>query len=427
MKQFILSFFLNLYAVIMRLLRTIKCTPKRHLSILTIPPASFGNLGDEAMMIAIVEYFSSQGANRVGFISWQSNDNWEDFDPVDGKIEICHHHLYFNWKGFFQFIHLLNYYDQFYCPGADVMDGYYSEYGSLTRLKYALLAAKTGAKAAILGFSFNNKPTPKVIQSFRDLPSDVIICARDPVSQERLLHHLQRPVKLVADLAFLLHPSPEPAILLAVVEWIERQRASERIIIGINANYISFRDLGEQVINNLVKVYVNNLVKMYSSNNKLKLSYVFIPHSFSCNEQEISDINLSEKIFKSLPEEVKYNCVKVTPPFSSKDVKFLCGKLDIVLTGRMHLAIACLGQGTPVACISYQGKVEGLFKHFDLEGMIIDPDQAVQGVNLCNFFLSIIEKREDIRNHIQIRLPKIQGLALENFKFCKSNNSNLFQ
>ena len=80
----------------------------------------------------------------------------------------------------------------------------------------------------------------------------------------------------------------------------------------------------------------------------------------------------------------------------------------------MHVSIACLGQGTPVACITYQGKFEGLFRHFELEGMTIEPSQAFQAGSLVKFLMPLIEKRDDISKHIQLKLPQIQQLAQAN-------------
>jgi polysaccharide pyruvyl transferase WcaK-like protein len=59
----------------------------------------------------------------------------------------------------------------------------------------------------------------------------------------------------------------------------------------------------------------------------------------------------------------------------SWEIKALSGQVDLVLTGRMHLAIAALGMGTPAFCTVYQGKFEGLMQMFELEGMTITPSR----------------------------------------------------
>ncbi len=65
-------------------------------------------------------------------------------------------------------------------------------------------------------------------------------------------------------------------------------------------------------------------------------------------------------------------------------------------------------------CITYQGKFEGLFQHFDLDGMTITPQQALQPGNLFRFFCPLFEKRQEIRLQIRSKLPEIEGLARAN-------------
>src|SRR5574344_391976 len=62
---------------------------------------------------------------------------------------------------------------------------------------------------------------------------------------------------------------------------------------------------------------------------------------------------------------------------SAPELKALCGHLDCLFTSRMHLAIAALGRGKPVAAFAYQGKFTGLFRHFDLPEDLILPSTAV--------------------------------------------------
>lgn len=113
---------------------------------------------------------------------------------------------------------------------------------------------------------------------------------------------------------------------------------------------------------------------------------------------------------------INSRCLNIPGPYSAAEVKAICGELDLVLSGKMHLAIACLGQATPVACISYQDKFEGLFQQFDLENMIIEPTEAFQPGRLADFLWPLIEKRKEIRHHIQLKLPYIQQLAQANFE-----------
>lgn len=412
MKKSILSSSLAVYTNVLSRVHTV--VPKRQsLSVLILPPAALGSVGDEAMVTACIEHFIDKGVKRIGLVSYGSIRNWEQFKPMTGAVEL--HHFCFGgfWKDMFKFAHVVSRYEEFYCLGADVMDGYYSELDTLQRLKLVSLATKMGANATILGFSFNNQPVPACVQAFRDLPLKVRLCARDPISHERLVYHLKRSIELVADLAFLLRPAKDSEIASSVTYWTYEQHTNQRIVIGINANYKLIQNLEVKVFDNLTQVFVDTIVKLYSKNDKF--SFVLIPHDFRNIEGEVNDIILADAIWKALPVEIQSYCIKVPTPCSAAEIKSICGDLDIVLSGRMHLAIACLGQGTPPACITYQGKFEGLFRHFELEGVMIEPQQALQPDALVEFLMPLIEKKNAIRKHIQVKLPQVQQLAQANF------------
>ena len=200
------------------------------------------------MMTAVIEHFKSEGAERVGFISYSLASNWENFNPDITGIDVVCHSLSSSWKENFHLMTVASDYNKFYCLGADVMDGFYSEKSSLTRLKYVSLAKQTGAEAAILGFSFNEKPAPKVIEAFRNLSSDIKLYSRDPVSHKRLINYLQRSVALVADLAFLLPPAENPGALSEILQWIKTRQENQRILIGINANSQSFSNIDKESV-----------------------------------------------------------------------------------------------------------------------------------------------------------------------------------
>ncbi|WP_414620694.1 polysaccharide pyruvyl transferase family protein [Calothrix sp. CCY 0018] len=413
-KQFLKFSMLALYANLLRLKRVFQWNQKQNDSVLLLPPARFGSLGDEAMITAVIEYFKGEGAKQIGFISYSLASNWENFKPAVTGINTVCHSLSDSWKENFHLVTVASRYDKFYCLGADVMDGFYSEKSSLTRLKYVSLAKQTGAEAAILGFSFNEQPAPKVIQAFRNLSSEIKLYSRDPVSHKRLINYLQRSVTLVADLAFLLPPAENPGALSEILQWIKLQQQNQRILIGINANSQSFSNIDKESVHEIIKIYVDTLVEIHSKYQKC--SFVLIPHDFRNTDKQSSDIRLSEAILNALPKGIRSDCVKVPTPFSAAEIKSVCKHLDIVLTGRMHLCIACLSQGTPVGCITYQGKFQGLFEHIELDGMLIDPEQACQPGYLSNFFIPLIQHREYNRQRIQEIIPKVKQLALANFK-----------
>jgi len=383
----------------------------RDSSVLILPPCSPGSLGDEAILTATVKELAAQGMEKIGLISYKPEDDWKHLEPVTKALNMQNYLGYGSWKDRFRFARLISRYEHFYLFGTDILDGFYSEANAVKRIALAALAAKTGVKTTIVSFSFNKHPTPASVKALRNLPPGVRLCSRDPVSRARLTHHLGRPIELVADVAFLLKPSEASEVVFASTHWIRGQQNMGRTVLGVNVNYLLLNQAAKLEPDELVQVYASAMTELLERCDNL--SFFLIPHDA---RGKVSDFLLTKALLEIVPPEMKPYCMQVPTPYRAADIKAICAELDIALSGRMHVAIACLGQGTPVACITYQDKFEGLFKHFELEGMTIDPERAFQPGNLAKFLIPLVENREEIRRHIQSKLPQIQQLARANFR-----------
>ena len=364
------------------------------------------------MLVAGMKSLANQGVQQLGIIAFYSLEEWKHLALVTDTINMRD---YFTgarmfWKDQFRFVRLVSRYDYLYCLGADMMDGFYSDNSTLRRTHLAALAASTGANTAILGFSFNEQPTPVSVKHLSELPASVRLCCRDPISHKRLTRYVKRSVDLVADVAFLLEPAKDSNLAARVSKWIRDQQAAGQTVIGVNANFLTFQSRPNLEVGDFVKLYVDALIELFYEDQTL--SFLMIPHDFRGKN---SDVALAKAILKALPSAIKPYCMQVPTPCSAAEIKSICTDLDIVLTGRMHLAIACLSQGTPVVGIPYQGKFEGLFDHFELQGMTSAPEQAFQPGYLASFLAATIPKRKDIREHIHSKLAKVKALASSNF------------
>ncbi|MBW4640133.1 MAG: polysaccharide pyruvyl transferase family protein [Gloeocapsa sp. UFS-A4-WI-NPMV-4B04] len=410
-KDQILSQLLDTYANRLGVLRKNKNLNKTDSSALFLPPDAPGSLGDEAMLAAAMKRLTNQGIKQIGIIGFKANADWENLALITDTVNMQGYFRSGSWKDRFRFVQAVSRYDRFYCVGADVMDGFYSERRTLRFINLVSLAAKTGADTTILGFSFNQQPTPASIQALTNLPASVRLCCRDPISHERLTHHLQRPVDLVADVAFLLQSAKDSDLAVRVSMWVRDQRSASRTVVGINANSLHMQSLPEFGGDELIRLYTNALVELFSKDQML--SFLMIPHDFRGQD---SDVSLAEAILAALPSAMKPYCMQVPTPCSAAEIKSICADLDVVFTGRMHLAIACLGQGIPVAGVTYQGKFEGLFNHFELQGMTIAPEKAFQPGVLASFLATLIARRKDVSQQIQSKLAKVQALSSSNFE-----------
>ncbi len=376
------------------------------------PAPSFGSLGDQAMLLAAIRGLRENHYNEVALLT-SGRPSRADM-PVFAD-NLLNPQLYFDGS-IIDSIRFLKYFaakDGLFVVGADVMDGYYSPIESLQKIHLLSLAASLGLPSKVFGFSFNEQPADVVVTALRALPANVTLLARDPVSCRRLESRLDRSVRLVADLAFLIHPDPTGESAKSTLSWIKHQRAQGAKVIGINANSLLARGNFEDPFP-IATGLAHTIIDLHRTHPELCI--VMIPHDFrgAFNDVVLNRITtemasfgnaaLSKRIF-SMPN----TC-------SAEEVKAVCGELDFAITGRMHLAIACLGQGTPAICIGYQGKMEGLLEHFELQNMIISPSNAFNSNGLADLAKTTLARTSELRAQINKHLPRILSLAKLNFE-----------
>jgi polysaccharide pyruvyl transferase WcaK-like protein len=96
-------------------------------------------------------------------------------------------------------------------------------------------------------------------------------------------------------------------------------------------------------------------------------------------------------------------------------LKAIAGLADGVLTGRMHLAIASLGMGVPVVALTYQGKFEGLFRHFDLPSwLLLSPAQTLRPGLLEQTLERFIDELPSLRTSVAAHWPTVLAASQRN-------------
>jgi polysaccharide pyruvyl transferase WcaK-like protein len=382
-------------------------TTEDNLSTLVLPPGATGNLGDDAMVSATLDYLRNSGAQRLGVIAFGNRAKWKEWLAEKEIVDLGPPR--FLWMKL-RFLFTVMRFRQFYCLGADMMDGYYFEEGPIRMAELASLASAAGVRTSILGFSFNGRPTSGSIRILANLPTDVRLCVRDPISFERLASYLDRPIELVADTAFVLNARADTKTASEVCRWIEEEREVTRVVVGVNFNHRLFLQSESAALDDVLEKFRSAIVTLFATRGDL--SFLFIPHDYRPYGGS-GDVEVAEALLRSLPEGIRRHSM-VVGRCRAAEVRAICGRLDFVVAGLMHLAIGSLEQGTPVACLSYQGKFEGLMSHFDISGLIMDPEEALD--DLPAFVVPLIENREETRKKVMGELPRIRRLAQANFR-----------
>ncbi|NET03117.1 MAG: hypothetical protein F6K61_21765 [Sphaerospermopsis sp. SIO1G1] len=405
------SILISFYAFILSFLRSTGLIHPIPSSALILPPASPGSLGDEAMVVGLGNYLQQKGITNVSLVAFNINEKYpiETYEYLDMRDFFIYQKWYSFLGKFIKFGYWVSRYERFYCLGADLMDGYYSDYATFKRVKMVEMAAKLNLTSAILGFSYNRQPTQVSIKVLKDLPSKVKLYARDILSYQRLKMEIPSgSVNLVTDLAFLLSPVEKSEKVDKSLQWIEKQKIQGRNILGININNLLISKLPDQSADTLIQAFVDGIIQISAKDNFL--SFIFLPHDFRNIQGNLSDDKLADKIIEKLPHHIQSICFKIPFPCEAAEVKATVKHIDYALSSRMHLAIACLGQSTPVACISYQDKFAGLYQHFDLEPLIISPPELFteNTTKLVDLVFNLIEKQHQYKEQIINKLPEIK-------------------
>lgn len=369
---------------------------------LIIPPAIPGSLGDAAMISASTTFLRNAGVSGVDLLYGKT---WTLDEKIDRRVP--GERFFYRQSRIQEALLLarLPRYEACYFIGADVIDGAYNPRSVNARLSLVAEAARLGKKATVLGASYNTHPETTTRETLRNLPASVTVCARDPVSRMRMESVLERPIRQVADLAFLLPPRAEHLLVQQAHDWIERRKAKGDQVIGVNANYLhAEKDAG---IPPALKVFIQQLLRQ-------PLSLVLIPHD---TRSKRPDQRLLEEATAGLSAAERER-IFMLPPVSPGVVRAVTPALDMLATGRMHTAILGLSGGTAPFNFAYQDKFEGLLQFFKLDqsGLLCTPKELTSDpVRVAEKFLHVLHDKETFQQHIQQYLPQVLTLARANF------------
>lgn len=293
--------------------------------------------------------------------------------------------------------------------GADVLDGYYSPVDAARMLLVADLMAAFGAKVSVLGFSFNSRPAKALREVFRLIDPGVVLNLRDAISLRRFDDFARRRARLVADAAFMLTPRADTAAVKAIAATIARQRAQGRKVFVFNIHPMLFKKPEPAKLRKMIELAASAMERLSRQHN---VSWVLLAHDY---RPEIADDNclrpLADRLKPTLGEHVHH----VEQTLSAGEIKAVVGLVDGVITGRMHLAIAALGQGTPVAAITYQDKFQGLFAHFGIsEQLLLSPAQFLNGDSFEQFVGHFLGAYEAAGDQVRQALPDVMELSRAN-------------
>ncbi|RYX81312.1 hypothetical protein EON83_24680 [bacterium] len=384
----------------MKAIRTMRRVSVNPRSVAVFVPESVGSVGDQAMVEVVREQLcarrllptfvympgwleiSLRSPTRTEFLKTPSN-----FSPTF-------------WKLILESNAVLT-------IGADVADGVYGNTLPLRWLGKLVRAHQAGCKAGLINFSFSNEADHHVSHRI-STASGVVFTPRDPISFERFKSATRREGILTADLAFLLKPELCSDHAFKINAWLEERKSEGDLILFANlSGHTLSRMHGDGI-----RAMECALRRWLSASTKR--SILLVPHDF--RPAPFGDVEALEQLRSMLDNDFPDRVRMLRPPFTAWDVKALCAHADLAISGRMHLAIACLGMGVPVVSVVYVGKFEGLMQHarLDEEGLLISTHEALDSGYLHSKLEMLTAEREGLRAKIISRLDAIRRLSEKN-------------
>lgn len=308
--------------------------------------------------------------------------------------------------GAIAFDHLIRQHHALFVMGADILDGKYGAALVQRIVDYCNHSVQLGIPATFLGFSFNRHPRRPAVHALSRLHSKVTVNVRDQPSLDRFTRIVGIPATLCADIAFLMPPATEPEP--EAEAWISAMRDVGRGPVGVNLNAHALAPALSQVGADALIARMADQLGLAGEDNKL--AFMLIPHDLKPQSGDVAMLQALEKRLQQngFPH-VRYTLIN-----RPDKIKRVVGLLDLVITGRMHLAIASLGNGTPTLSITYQDKFEGLYQHFGLSlEHTIAPMQCLSDewqIKINHAYT----QRHDNRELIRINLPQVKALASRN-------------
>jgi len=368
------------------------------------PDTLVGSKGDEAMLTACFDHFRAQvpdvefivlvrselakrEAVRMGLVPrsvWERGPAMDQFGEILAGLDAMHVVI----------------------VGADIMDGFYLPSVSAERFAFADLAARAGLPVTVTGYSFNESPERGLISIVERMDEAVALNVRDPISLQRWQLFTAREANLVADVAFLLRPTPADQIDAELVEWVAGERQRRRIVFAFNLHDAVLRGVADR----REALYRVGMELRHAAERRA-VSWLLLTHDY---RDPATEAALLEEVHRAA--DLGRVSRLAGRPYSARDLKGIAGLMDGVITGRMHLAVAALGMGVPVAAFDYQGKFEGLFEHFGLSQRRLGQlPELLEDDGLRAFLKNFLSRRRTERWRIKRRLPAVLELARRNF------------
>jgi colanic acid/amylovoran biosynthesis protein len=133
------------------------------------------------------------------------------------------------------------------------------------------------------------------------------------------------------------------------------------------------------------------------------------------------DFPITEKLYSLISDDVKEGVSLMGGIYTPAETKAIIRCFDLLVSGRVHGAIAALSQSIPTVIIDYghepkAHKLQGFAEIMDMAEYVCDPALAEDMIDKVS---SCWANREEIRQRLVMRNKGVQVLAKKNFEVLK--------
>jgi colanic acid/amylovoran biosynthesis protein len=244
------------------------------------------------------------------------------------------------------------------------------------------------------------------------IKNSVLVTVRDPTSIENLKKEKidVSKIHLTADPAFLLDVASNDRIYIILKsEGIDLAILRNKKVIGICAGMILNPEKHEKLIKMLAKA-ADSLIEEYC------VSVLFIPHSSGKIREISDDVFVGTSIMRYVKNKGNFYLIK--GDYTPQELKGIIGKLDCLVSLRMHPVIFASSMKVPSVIIAFNPKAYGLMKMLGLDNNVVHEDE-VQTELLIARIRNCLSNSEYLKNTLGENLPLINEEALLNMHLLK--------
>jgi glycosyltransferase involved in cell wall biosynthesis/polysaccharide pyruvyl transferase WcaK-like protein len=334
---------------------------KSLLRYVVVPPAGPGSKGDEGMTRGCLRLLT--GSAKIVMLNPEHSSLWSDI-YLDG--EPCRFNEYAGALP--EFYGSITQNDVFIILGADVIDGTCGPEPSLQRLKLIEAALAAGATAHVF-CSFRSNVRSEIIDHLKRIPS-ANFYLRELHSLRRFKNQTGLEAEYFPDF-FIYCPRKETDRCLAARKLLAEARIAGKTAIGLNFSEHAFRSFSDIHDSINREKYVANALATLSSIVKDPY-FLLVSNDTRRWENFPSDADYQKIAYDWLRTNGHEASVSLLDPqITYPEILSLLDGLDMVVSGRMHLALAAFRNHVIPICLMGTGKgyssvdkMRGMFDKF---------------------------------------------------------------